>query len=67
MVNSSEKIALAKALQDEAARNRAIALLPEMVAALALIAKRIDKASGSPKFSAAEHDRIVALLAKARG
>jgi hypothetical protein len=44
------------------------ALINELVEALEHIADRIDQASGSPTlFTSEEHDRLAALLAKARG
>jgi hypothetical protein len=43
------------------------ALINELVEALEEVAKRIDRASGSPTFTSDEHERLAELLAKARG
>jgi hypothetical protein len=42
-----------------------IQLQAELIAALRMVADRIDNGSGSVSFTAQEHDKIVALLAKA--
>lgn len=39
----------------------------EMLDELRDIARRIDRDSGSPRFTAKQHDRLVALIAKAEG
>ncbi|CUW39698.1 conserved protein of unknown function [Magnetospirillum sp. XM-1] len=46
---------------------RLIAAAPDLLAALERVARKIDKASGSPKFTADEHEKLATLIAKARG
>jgi hypothetical protein len=40
---------------------------PDLLAALKAIARRIDLASGSPTWTAKDHDALLALIAKAEG
>ena len=45
----------------------AIETLPKLLEALKAVAQKIDKASGSPTFTAAEHDALQSIIAKAEG
>ena len=49
------------------ANARLIAAAPDLLAELKWVAGRIDRCSGSPNFTADEHDRICAAIAKAEG
>ena len=49
------------------ANARLIAAAPDLLKALKQISDRIDRASGSPSFTSDEHDKLVALIAKATG
>jgi hypothetical protein len=46
---------------------RWMAAAPAMLAELKWIAGRIDRNSGLPNFTSEEHDRILAVIAKAEG
>jgi hypothetical protein len=52
---------------DNMADAHLIAAAPDLLLELKWIAGRIDRTSGSPNFTAEEHDRVLAAIAKAEG